>query len=343
MTLDDAVALSLTPNLLRIGLTERLRAEDPHLLEQASRRRAEARDVRLRAEAAGIRVIAWNDARFPAGLLMIPDAPPAIWCRGDLDALAPPAIAIVGSRSASAVALEIAAHLAADLAARGVVVVSGLARGVDSAAHRGAAARGRTVAVLGCGVDVMYPREHAALARDIETRGVVLSEFPPGTPPLPFHFPLRNRVISGLSSAVVVIEASEQSGSLITAACALDQGRDVMAVPGNVLSGRNRGGHALIRDGAKIVETADDILEEFGWSSPPAAAAPGGPTDSIETTCVDPILAVMRDGEAYDLEMLSATAGIDGVGLLPRLLELELQGLVQRVDGGRFMRSARPC
>lgn len=343
MTLDDAVALSLTPNLLRIGLTERLRAEDPHLLEQASRRRAEARDVRLRAEAAGIRVIAWNDARFPAGLLMIPDAPPAIWCRGDLDALAPPAIAIVGSRSASAVALEIAARLAADLAARGVVVVSGLARGVDSAAHRGAIARGRTVAVLGCGVDVMYPREHAALARDIETRGVVMSEFPPGTPPLPFHFPLRNRVISGLSSAVVVIEASEQSGSLITAACALDQGRDVMAVPGNVLSGRNRGGHALIRDGAKIVETADDILEEFGWNAPPDAAAPGGPTDSIETTCVDPILAVMRGGEAYDLEMLSATAGIDGVGLLPRLLELELQGLVQRVDGGRFMRSARPC
>ena len=335
MTLDDAVALSLTPNLHRIGLTERLLAGDPHLIEQASRCRAEAREVRLRAEAAGIGVIAWNDPRFPAGLLMIPDVPPVLWCRGDLHALAGPAIAIVGSRSASAVALEIAARLGADLAARGVVVVSGLARGV--------VARGRTIAVLGCGVDVVYPREHAALARDIETRGVVASEFPPGTPPLPFHFPLRNRVISGLSSAVVVIEASEKSGSLITAACALDQGRDVMAVPGNVLSGRNRGGHALIRDGAKIVETADDILEEFGWNAPSAATAPGGPTDSIETTCADPILAVMRGGEAYELEMLSASAGIDGVGLLPRLLELELQGLVQRVDGGRFMRSARPC
>ena len=343
MTLDDAVALSLTPNLPRIGLTDRLRADDPHLLEQASRRRADAREVRLRAAAAGIGVIAWNDPRFPAALLTIPDTPPALWYRGDLDALHRPAIAIVGSRSASAVALEIAARLGADLAARGIVVVSGLARGVDSAAHRGAINGGRTVAVLGCGVDVTYPREHAALARDIAARGMVMSEFPPGTPPLPFHFPLRNRVISGLSRAVVVIEASEQSGSLITAACALDQGREVMAVPGNVLSGRNRGGHALIRDGAKIVETADDILEEFGWNSTLVAAAPGGSTDSIETTCVDPILAVMRSGEAYELDALSAAAGITGVGLLPRLLELELQGLVQRVDGGRFMRSARPC
>ena len=343
MTLDDAVALSLTPNLLRIGLTDRLRAGDPHLLEQAERRRAEAREVRLRAEADGIGVLAWNDPRFPAALLTIPDAPPAIWYRGDLDSMRRPAIAIVGSRSASAVALEIAARLGGDLAARGVVVVSGLARGVDSAAHRGAVARGHTIAVLGCGVDVIYPPEHAALTLEIVARGIVLSEFPPGTAPLPFHFPLRNRLISGLSRAVVVIEASEQSGSLITAGCALDQGRDVMAVPGNVLSGRNRGGHALIRDGAKIVETVDDILEEFGWHPPRAAAGHDGPTGSIETTCMDPILGVMRSGEAYELEALSATAGIDGVGLLPRLLELELQGFVQRVDGGRFMRSARPC
>lgn len=343
MTLDDAVALSLTPNLLRIGLTERLRAGDPHLLEQAERRRSDARAIRLRADADGIGVLAWNDPRFPAALLTIPDVPPAIWYRGDLDALDLPAIAIVGSRSASAVALELAARLGADLAARGVVVVSGLARGVDSAAHRGAMTIGRTIAVLGCGVDVTYPREHAALARDIVTRGLVISEFPPATPPLPFHFPLRNRVISGLSYAVVVIEASEQSGSLITAACALDQGREVMAVPGNVLSGRNRGGHALIRDGAKIVETADDILEEFGWNTPRTPVGSNGPTGSIETTCVDPILDVMRGGEAYELEALSATAGINGVTLLPRLLELELQGLVQRVDGGRFMRSARPC
>ena len=157
------------------------------------------------------------------------------------------------------------AQLAADLASRGLTIVSGLARGVDSAAHRGAlAGGGQTIAVLGSGVDVMYPPEHAPLAREIEQRGAVVSELAPGTPPHPVFFPQRNRIISGLSRAVVVIEAGEKSGSLITARCALDQGRDVLAVPGNVLSGRNRGAHALLRDGAKIVESADDILEELG-------------------------------------------------------------------------------
>ena len=343
MTLDEAVALSLTPTLPRIGLTARLLDGDPHLAELAAARLDEARTVRRGAETAGLGVIAWNDPRFPSWLLTISDMPPALWFRGAIDTLQQPAVAIVGSRSASGVALEIGATLAADLAARGVVVVSGMARGVDAAAHRGALTTGHTAAVLGSGVDVIYPPEHARLARDIAASGVVMSEFPPGTPPLAFHFPLRNRLISGLSRAVVVIEASEQSGSLITASCALEQGREVMAVPGNVLSGRNRGGHALIRDGAKIVETADDILEEFGWAPARAASSPASATGSIETTCTDPIVRVMRAGESYDLDALSRSAGIATVGLLPRLLELELQGIVQRVDGGRFMRSARPC
>ena len=266
MTLDQAVALSLVPDLPRVGLTDRLRADDPELLEQA---RAAARRARatLRARAAA--------ARHPRARL----ERPAISRRAARDLRLrrrrcgiaarsmrcdAPAVAIVGSRAASAVALETAARLAADLAARGITVVSGLARGVDSAAHRGALETGRTIAVLGSGLDRIYPREHAALADEIARAGLVVSEYPPGTPPLPFHFPMRNRLISGLSRAVVVIEASEKSGSLITAACALEQGRDVMAVPGNVLSGRNRGGHALIRDGAKIVECADDIVEELG-------------------------------------------------------------------------------
>ena len=343
MTLDEAVALSLTPTLPRIGLTERLIGGDPHLAELAAARLEQARTVRRRGEASGLGVIAWNDPRFPAWLLTITDAPPALWFRGAIETLQRPAIAIVGSRSASSVALEIGARLATDLAARGVVVVSGLARGVDAAAHRGALTNGRTTAVLGCGADVIYPREHAQLTRDIAASGIVVSEFPPGTPPLAFHFPMRNRLISGLSRAVVVIEASEQSGSLITASCALEQGRDVMAVPGNVLSGRNRGGHALIRDGAKIVETADDILEEFGWAPARGGSSAPSATDSIETTCTDPIVRLMRAGETYDLDALSRSAGVATVGLLPRLLELELQGIVQRVDGGRFMRSARPC
>ena len=153
-----------------------------------------------------------------------------------------------------------------------MVVVSGLARGADSAAHRGCLdGRRRTVAVLGSGPDRVYPPEHDGLAGEVAGTGLCVSELGPGAPPLPEHFPLRNRLISGISLAVVVVEASEKSGSLITARCALEQGRDVMAVPGSVLGGRNRGSHALLKDGAKVVETADDILEELGW--PGAARA----------------------------------------------------------------------
>jgi DNA processing protein len=248
-------------------------------------------------------------------------------------------VAIVGSRAASAVALEIATQLAANLAARGVTVVSGLARGVDSAAHRGALSQGTTVAVLGSGIDVIYPREHRELAAAVAERGVLVSEYAPGTPPHPGRFPMRNRIISGLSRAVVVIEAHEKSGSLITAALALQQGREVMAVPGNPLSGRSRGAHALIRDGAKIVECADDILEELGLVAPRGDGHEQGPSGVIPTSCGDSILDGMDPGEACDLDTLSGRSGLDGVRLLPRLLDLELRGLVRRVGGGRFMRS----
>jgi DNA processing protein len=335
MTLDLAVALSLAADLPRVGLGVRLRAEDPSLVERAVPLLPRGCALRESAAQRGIYVVAWNDPRYPAALLATPDFPPVLWFRGRLEAFDAPAVAIVGSRAASAVALETATRLGTDLAARGVTVVSGLARGVDSAAHRGALVRGRTVAVLGSGPDIIYPHEHALLADDIARDGAVLSEYPPGTPPRAFHFPQRNRIISGLSRAVVVVEAGERSGSLITAACALDQGREVMAVPGNVLSGRNRGAHALLRDGARIVECADDILEELGGF--PAQAPAESHADSAGK---DPLLRVMVPGQPYDLEELGAAAGVDGVRLLPRLLELELQGLVHRIDGGRFVRSA---
>ncbi|HEY5617606.1 MAG TPA: DNA-processing protein DprA [Vicinamibacterales bacterium] len=343
MTEDEAVALSLIPNLSRVCLTERLRSADPLLLEQARGLRDQARHVRLRAEGDGIRVLAWNDPRFPSALLAIPDVPPVLWYRGSLEAFRRPAVAIVGSRSASAVALEIAERLAADVAARGVAIVSGLARGVDSAAHRGALRTGCTIAVLGSGVDCIYPPEHAPLARNITANGLVVSEYPPGTAPLKFHFPMRNRVISGLSRAVVIVEASEQSGSLITARCALEQGREVLAVPGNVLSGRNRGAHALIRDGAKIVECGDDIVEELGWQVGAPKTTAGTASDRTTMTSGDSLLQLMRAGEPCDLDTLAASAGVDAVRLLPRLLELELQGCIERVEGGRFMRSTRTC
>jgi DNA processing protein len=229
--------------------------------------------------------------------------------------------------------------LAADVAAAGVTVVSGLARGVDSVAHRAALRTGRTIAVLGSGIDHVYPREHAPLAKEIARTGLVLSEFPPGTPPLPHHFPLRNRLISGLSAAVVVIEASEKSGSLITASCALDQGRDVMVVPGNVLSGRNKGGHALLRDGAKIVESADDIVRELGWSEGSGEACGKLLNSCEEKSSGDPLMKEMTPGQTYDVDELTALSGLEPKRLLPRLLDLELRGVVRRAGGGRFLRS----
>lgn len=337
MTLDYAVALSLLDGLSRLNLTARLEADDPELLERAEPLLDRAREVREQAATDGLHVVAWNDPRMPATLRALSDCPPALWCRGSLECFDVPAVAIVGSRAASPLSLEIAARLAQDLAARGVTIVSGLARGVDSAAHRGALRGGRTAAVLGSGVDRVYPAEHASLADEIAGAGVVLSEFPPGRPPLPFHFPMRNRLISGLSRAVVVIEASDKSGSLITASCALEQGRDVMAVPGTVLNGRNRGGHALIRDGATIVETADDILAELGLADVPDAAH-GGISDSKSETCQDPVLVRMERGQPHDLDALARSSGLDAARLLTHLAGLELRGLVRRLGSGRFLR-----
>jgi DNA processing protein len=281
-----------------------------------------------------------DDPRFPPFLRAIADCPAELWYCGCLEAFDAPAVAIVGSRAASAVALEMATRLAADLSRRGVVIVSGLARGVDSAAHRGALEEGRTIAVLGSACDVIYPAEHARLAGQIAERGLVISEYPPGTPPHRGRFPLRNRIISGLSRAIIVIEAHEKSGSLITARYALQQGRDVMAVPGNPLTGRNRGGHALIRDGAKIVEGADDILEELALVAVPERDGHELVSSCSARSSADRLLASMAEGEAYDLDGLSGRSGLDGPKLLPRLLDLELRGLVRRVGAGRFMRVA---
>lgn len=338
MTLDQAVALSLRENLPRVGLTARLLESDPELLELATPLVERARAERERAAAEGIFALPWNDPMMPPQLIAISDAPPVLWYRGSLECLNHPAVAIVGSRAASAVALETARRLAADLASAGVTVVSGLARGVDSAAHRGAVDAGRTIAVLGSGVDYIYPREHIELADRIADRGLVISEYPPGTPPLPFHFPMRNRLISGLSRAVVVIEAADNSGSLITASCAAEQGRDVMAVPGNVLSGRNRGGHALIRDGAKIVECADDIVVELGLRPPAQIGAAAQGSDNRSTSSEDPVLSRMDPACAYDLDALAEASGMTAPRLLPHLADLELRGLVRRAGGGRFMR-----
>lgn len=231
-----------------------------------------------RASAQGLAAVARGDAAYPPLVAAAPDPPFVLWVRGRLDLLCRPAVAIVGTRRASVASLVLARSLARDLAGRGLVVVSGLARGVDAAAHEGALevqgeGAGSTVAVVGCGADVVYPREHAALHARIGREGAVASEFPPGTPARAFHFPIRNRLVSGLALGVVVIEAPERSGALITAACALEQGREVMVVPGPARSERFRGSHALLRDGAALVEEAADVLAVLGWRSGAAAKA----------------------------------------------------------------------
>jgi DNA processing protein len=299
--------------------------------------RSRAAEAIAHAGRAGIRIVTRLDEEFPALLAAIPDPPPVLWVLGELDPT-DHAVAIVGSRAATPHAIEVARELGRDLAQAGVVVVSGLARGVDGEAHKGALeGGGRTVAVLGSGVDVIYPPEHADLARQVAAHGAVLSELVPGTKPEGWHFPRRNRIISGLAAGVVVVEASAVSGSLITAGCALEQGRTVMAVPGGVLSGRNRGAHALLRDGARIVETVEDILDELhyvGAGPVMRAGASGGGSRPP----ADPVLWAMKAGEPYDLAFLAGQTGLDTVRLLGRLAELELGGWVSRAGGGRFVR-----
>jgi DNA processing protein len=270
-------------------------------------------------------VVQFGTPEFPPLLAEISNPPPVLWTRGDRSLFACPCIAVVGARAATRDGLEIAYQLAADLARAGIVVVSGLARGVDSAAHTGALdAKGKTIAVLGTGIDRVYPAENKTLHERIAADGLLVTEFAPGAPPDLFHFPQRNRIISGLSSAVVVVEAREKSGSLITARLAGDQGRDVMVVPGQIRTGQNRGGHALLRDGAKLVESAVDILQELGMECRLHAAGCGeAGSQSVEFT-VDDIA-----------RQLKVTAG----EALARLLEWELTGEIQRIGSGRFVRS----
>ena len=249
-------------------------------------------------------------------------------------------MAIVGSRAASPYAVAVAERLASELSGCGIVVVSGCARGVDAAAHRGAlGGEGATIAVLGAGVDVVYPAEHGELAQSIARAGALMSEFPPGAPPLRHHFPQRNRLISGLSRGVVVVEAGARSGSLITARYAAEQGREVMAVPGNVLSGRSAGGHALIRDGAAIVETAGDILEEIGFGALGGTPDPVAGVERTAREAEDPLLRHMDPGEICAVDDLIERSGLGSATVLLRLTDLEIAGRVTCAGPGRFVRS----
>ena len=290
-----------------------------------------------RLAAAGARVVTWADDEYPSRLRQIPDPPPALFVRGEVADLDRPAVAVVGARRASGYGRRVAEELGRDLAAAGLVVVSGLAAGIDGAAHRGAlAADGRTVAVLGTGIDQVYPPWHGDLAREIAASGAIATEFPPGTPPLPGHFPQRNRIVSGLAVATVVVEADERSGSLITAAHALDQNRSVFAVPGPVGSSRHAGPHRLIREGAGLVRSAEDVLAEI---APSLIDRLAHRRVEREAARLEPderlVIDALRQDEVQ-LEALIITTGMRSEAVLETLLALELRGLVVQSAGKRF-------
>ncbi len=296
-------------------------------------RRAER--VREACARIGAAIVGIDSDEYPALLKAVADAPLVLYRIGD-PGVASAAVAVVGSRAPTSVAVDFARGLAADLVASGWTVVSGMARGIDGAAHDGALkGGGKTVAVLGCGVDVVYPADARRLRDRIAESGTLLSEYPPGTRPFPWHFPARNRVISGLSRGVVVVEAASRSGALITARCALDQGREVMAVPGNPLFPHTEGSNRLLRDGAGLVAGSADVVAALGWGSPGGARSP-----REERSCAEP------GGRERDILRFLATErhvndlaeglGIPVPELLPCLLDLEFRKLLERRAGGYY-------
>ena len=287
------------------------------------------------AEQPGQHILTLADSGYPQALLEIPDPPSLIYVRGNPALLQKRGLAIVGSRNATPQGQQTAETVARVLAGKGFAVISGLALGIDAAAHRGAlAADGATIAVIGTGADRIYPARNKELALAIAGRGAIVSEFPLGTPAIAANFPRRNRIISGLSRGVLVVEAAPESGSLITARLAAEQGREVFAIPGSIHSPVARGCHKLIKQGAKLVETAQDILEELG-SNPEPRDIPQATVSCEEN---DILKALGHDPCTLD-DLVEHTA-MSADRLLGELLTLELEGLIATLPGNRYQRLA---
>ncbi len=293
-------------------------------------------------------LLTYSSEGYPPLLRQIADPPLVLYVRGDVQALAGPCVAMVGTRRPSTYGLQAALRLAHDLADRGLVIVSGMARGIDSSAHRGALeAKGRTVAVQGRGMDGIYPSENKRLAEKICESGAVISEFPLGTGPTPENFPIRNRIISGLSLGVVIVEASEYSGSLITARLALEQNREVFAVPGNITTPQSFGPNHLIKQGAKLVDQWMDVVEEF----PPEIRVQLLPVEEVSGEAPSPglfeasltpdqkaVFDILRADEALFVDSIFSAVQLAPPRVLAALLELEMSGLIRQLPGKNFIR-----
>jgi DNA processing protein len=334
-------ALAALPDLARAaGIDDYTPCPEPVILAEVKA-----------ARAAGARSLCHGDKAWPGAFADLTDAPPFMWTIGDPGLLARPMVALVGARNASSLGERMARALAADLTDAGFVVVSGLARGIDTAAHR-AALGGGTVAVMAGGVDVVYPSENAELAAEIRRMGLIVSEQPMGLVPQARHFPARNRIISGLSRAVVVVEAAAKSGSLITARTALDQGRDVLAVPGHPMDARAAGCNMLIRDGATLIRNAADVIEALGASPAPAVRAPASmterpapqPSPAPRASGLRAVAALHRmildrlSPSPMAEDQLIRDLDTPAKDVAPVLLELEMEGQILRQPGGLVSR-----
>lgn len=320
----------------------------PGIGAELTRRIAVARtEIDVQAEmdrcaAEGISILAENMPEYPRSLREIHDPPGILFVRGEIRPTDALAVAIVGSRHATHYGLTMAERLAGSLARSGITVVSGLARGIDGAAHRGAlAAGGRTLAVLGSGLANIYPPEHAELAAEVAKSGAVISEMPPDSPPVGGAFPQRNRIISGLSLGVLVVEASTNSGALITARHAMEQGREVYAVPGRIDNRLSRGCHRLIRDGAKLVETVDDILEELGPLVAPTQSGDGAivhhPAELLLNEIEQQVLAKIT-GEPTTIDAVVIASGLPISQVLSTISVLEMRHIIRRISGNLIAR-----
>lgn len=315
----------------------------------ARRYRAMAEEILGWVSKEGCQILLRGDLNYPKLLAEIFDPPLLLYSRGNLEALDAPMISIVGTRRPTPYGLQMAQGLAADLASRGITIVSGLARGIDAAAHRGALqSGGRTIAVLGCGIDIVYPREHRRLSDEITQRGLILSEFAPGTSPSPQNFPVRNRIISGIALGTLIVEASEYSGSLITARLSMEQNREVFALPGNITAPHSFGPNFLIKQGAKLVQCWRDIVEEFPPElrrtvfSAEDARTDSGPQLEMLTAEETSLLGLLETDSATQFDKILRISGLEISKLSDLLTNLELRGWVRQLPGNLYFKVARP-
>jgi DNA processing protein len=321
---------------------------EAHVAIRSRAYRAAADEIMNWAVREGCRLILRGTPEYPGPLEEIPDAPLVLYARGSLENPNIPCLAVVGSRRPTVYGLQMAQGIASDLGSRGICIVSGMARGIDGAAHRGCLkSGGTTIAVLGCGIDVVYPQEHRQLKEQITGAGLVISEFPPGTAPNPYNFPIRNRIISGLSAGSLVVEASEKSGSLITARLALEQNREVFAVPGNNTSPSSYGPNYLIKQGAKLVQSWKDVVEEmpvelrekiFSHEKTKQSLLPEKYSVSDEEK---KILFILKLDETTHFDKLYHDSSLNIPELSERLLKMEMEGWIRRLPGNMYIRTGR--